>query len=104
MPRKKNKRQKKHETESIEEEDKNMPDVSSENNIKESEVVPQTNKTLKYHLNRPKHRLKFFNDLYQIRREQRIRGEWNPVLTNFTKLIFSCPGLKENREDQIELK
>ena len=102
--RKKNKRQKKHETESIEEEDKDMPDVSNENHIIESEVVPQTNNTLKYYLNKSKHRLKFFNDLYQIRREQRIRGEWNPVLTNFTKLIFSCPGFKENRGEQIELK
>ena len=104
MTRKKFKRQKKHETEFIEDEDKNMPDVSSENHIIGSEVVPQTNNTLKYHLNKTKHRLKFFNDLYQIRREQRIRGEWNPVLTNFTKLIFSCSGFKENRGEQMELK
>ena len=47
---------------------------------------------------RNKQRWKFYNQLYQQRREQKIKGEWNPVLSDFSKLIFSYSGIKDIEE------
>lgn len=81
-----------------------MKNKIEEKNKIEDHDVNFTLPTLKYNLSKTKQRLKFFNQIYQKRREQRLNGQWNPVLTDYSKLIFSCPGNTEGKLNQLELR
>lgn len=92
-----NKRFKKLEIETFEEEKKEEKDDDSDGvNFHE---IPEFPPPKPLDLSNKQDRIKFYENIYTKRREQKRLGRCKPVLTNYSKLIFSYPNFKEAEED-----